>query len=122
MRSHSLTKQARWDDACVVADKQFVAAEEIRKVYKGSILGQATPSVQNEHSRGIPTFQGALCDQFLRQVVVEFVDPHGLVAQSVAAMSNPMKDRHLASLARQKRRNRSLKVNRLAIIGDFPSN
>ena len=77
MHSRSLTKQPRRDDARVVADKQLVATEEIRKVYKGAILGQATPSVQNEHSRGVSTFQWALCDEFLGQVVVEFVDPHG---------------------------------------------
>ena len=77
MHSRSLTKQPRWDNACVVADKQFVAAEQIRKVYEGSILGQSASSVQNEHSRGISTFQRALRDQFQGQVVVEFVDPHG---------------------------------------------
>ena len=77
MHSRPPTKQPRWDDARVVADKQLVAAEQVRKVCKNSILGQSAPSVQNEHPRGIPTFQWALCDQFVGQVVVEFVDPHG---------------------------------------------
>jgi len=77
MYSRSLTKETRWDDANVVTDKQFVAAEQVWKVRKNSILGQSGPSVQNEHSRAIPTFQWALCDQFLRQIVIEFVDPHG---------------------------------------------
>jgi len=76
---------ARWDDDARCCRQSSFARSRFESLPK-TRSSAIRSSVQNEHSGEASRRQWALCDSVpMRQVVVEFVDPHGRATQSVSS-------------------------------------
>lgn len=73
-----MAEQPRWQNARVVEDQKFVAAQQLRQFGELVIVHAAVFAVQEQESRGVALWQGTLRDKVTGKVVVEFVRSHGI--------------------------------------------
>ena len=69
-------KEACGNDARVVQDEEFIAAEQVGKFRKKPVVEAASGARKQEKSRSIAPVEGPLGDLALREVVVEVSKAH----------------------------------------------
>ena len=64
-------EQTRGDDARIIEDQEFVAAEERGKFRELPVFKDSRRTIEHEHARGLATAEGPLRDLLPREKVIE---------------------------------------------------